>query len=158
MIDEIKIVDNFLPNDEFFTFKNIMLAEEFPWYYSGYKHNSFIFSDNKNYDYNFTHFFFKDHNKLSKYYDILFPILRILRPYAIFRIKANLTLHYNEVVTHGFHTDIEDTYKNIDTFKTAIFYVNNSDGKTLFKNGQELDTSELIVEKVVEDFNLEDDE
>ena len=96
-------------------------------------------------NYQFYHLFVAKGKVLSKYFDILHPILKKLSVKEIIRIKANLTLKQNEHIQSDMHVDFKDC-------KTAIFYLNTNNGYTLFHKGDKIHSLE---NRVVEfDSNL----
>lgn len=119
----IEKYDNFLnekdSNDllQFFSEK-----DDFPWYKSKIV--------NKSNDIQFTHRFYDNFEPLSAYINVLKPILEKINPRALIRIKANLLLRTETEIIHGMHVDVG---KNMNA-KTAIFYVNTNNGRTIFEN------------------------
>ena len=70
---------------------------------------------------------FRDVNGIISPYDFLIhPLLNILQPKAIIRVKANKYLQTPTLEEHEYHQDYP--YKH----KAAIFYVNTNDGQTQF--------------------------
>jgi len=136
----INLENNFLNENDFLNIKNVMLKtgsesafSSFPWYYLDYKvtteYNSF---DN----YQFVHMFYDNETaKITEYFYIIEPILQKLNAKTIVRIKANLTMSAKEHCIYGFHIDYPDC-------KTAIFYLNDNDGYTLFKDGTKIESVE----------------
>ena len=93
----------------------------------------------------------------SDYFPILFPILRKLPIRALWRIKANMVPRQDKYIIHGHHLDIThydefqeakghllgvdispEEYKFAS--KTAVFYVNNNNGHTIFADGTKVDS------------------
>jgi len=57
------------------------------------------------------------------------------------RAKANITTCSEKIQIYGYHSDMPDNIANIS--KTAIFYLNNNDGYTIFENdGQKIQSVE----------------
>jgi|TARA_B110000879_G_C10938071_1_gene418687 hypothetical protein len=133
-----KIIDNCLPRDEFLKIKNIMLGANLDWYY-----NDFIAmpgSDLRNDldDFQFTHTAYKNNiGKVSDLHTVLTPILEILNPSAIVRIKANLRPKSNAIKESEWHYDND----NFDG-KVAIFYVNTNNGYTIFEDKNKVQSIE----------------
>lgn len=130
-----KIIDNFLPLEDFNNLKEIMLATpRIPWVY-----NPFVtLPDVGNlYDFQFTHTFYRDGRPTSELIGIMDPILRILNPSALVRIKANLQTRTSEIYTHEYHYD----HEHFDG-KIAIFYVNTNNGCTIFGDGTKIESIE----------------
>lgn len=138
----MKVIDNALPQETFLDIKNNMLKSDFPWYYRSVKVASGMKQDNQynsynKYNFQFVHVFYKHFKPRSEYVSLLNPILDILHPASIIRIKANLTTRAPEVFQYNFHQDLQKF-----SGKTAIFYVNSNDGYTAFENGQKIDSIE----------------
>ena len=65
------------------------------------------------------------------------PFIDRINAIRFIRVKANLTTMTNEIVKYGWHVDTKECpYK----YRTAVYYVNSNNGKTIFKNGQEIDS------------------
>jgi hypothetical protein len=129
MINEI---NNFLSKEEFESIeKNILNNPFFPWFPQTYK----VFkNDGENH---LTHMFYIEHQPRSRFLEFLQPIINKLKPTALIRIKANLSFKENSIRSFLMHTDQDINLKNI---KTGIFYLNTNDGKTIFKNGKEINS------------------
>lgn len=127
----MKILKNFLKKEDFLEIKKVICGDYFPWYYN----------DAVNYNgdnmFQFTHAFYKDNNVYSDFFKILFPILNIIKPFSIVRIKANLLTKTEKIIEHGMHVDFNE--KNL---KTAIFYCNTNNGYTKFENGKIIKSEE----------------
>jgi len=125
----IKVLDKFLNVEDLNILSSQINNDNFPWYYknckviSGDGHSQFIHTPY----YNFS--------PTSSYFNFLTPFLNKLKIISLVRIKINMTLKTDKIITYGFHTDFND--KNM---KTGIFYVNTNNGKTIFKNGKEVDS------------------
>lgn len=138
-----KIIDNFLDQQDFQELKNIMLGNNFPWFYNNEKTyidpNAKNDGINKDFNFQFTHSFYRDHGPQSQYWQILNSFTQKLNPLSYTRVKANLTPRTNEIIEYGYHKDyVEDP----PGLKTAVFYINNNNGKTIFKNGPSIDSLE----------------
>ena len=68
---------------------------------------------------------------------MLEPILNVLKPTSLIRIKANLVPKDNKITKHKMHTDVPAPTSS----KTAVYYVNTNNGFTLFKKNKKI-TSE----------------
>lgn len=131
----MQIIDNALPADKFEKIHSTMLNHDFPWYYSPVK----VFRDSRSEDlndYQFIHNFYGGFQPRSNHMNLLEPILEVLNPSAIVRIKANLTPRIPDIVIYGYHIDWNDTFIG----NTAIFYVNSNDGYTSFENGDKVES------------------
>lgn len=132
------VYDNFLEKNEFKKIKEEILSPFFPWY-----KNDFIAYENKEhpeneiYNMQFTHTFYKNYSPQSNLTHILDPIIKKINPLSIIRIKANLGIAREKIFLSGYHTDV-----NNDKITTAVFYINSNNGKTIFENGQEVESIE----------------
>ena len=133
----MKIIDNFLAEDDFLNLKQALSSKTFNWNF-----NDTIASANSNPDnFQFVHTFFTITNpyleqKQSNQSHILKPLLFKLQPFNILRVKANLRPRTYKNILSNFHTDL-----NLNQ-TTAIFYLNTCNGYTLFED----DTKVLSVE------------
>jgi hypothetical protein len=126
-------IKNFLKKEDFNTLKNNLMSFTFPWYM-----NKVV--DLKSNQYQLTHLFYRDSTINSEFYNLVRPIINIIKPISIIRIKANLLFKTEKIVEHGFHTDVEDS-KNF--IKTGILYINKNNGYTKFKK----DNSKILSEE-----------
>ena len=119
------IKDNFLNPIEHEDLKNIMLGEEFPWYFQqGVARNEMHESE-----FFWTHIFFKAGQGItSSFYKILDPLLKKLNVKAIIRIKANLYSNQGTIKEHENHADFSFKHKG------ALFSLNTCNGFTTLKD------------------------
>ena len=119
----IKVIDNFLPEEEFKSIQSLMMGGEFNWFYSEGR----SYSDDESYQ--MLHVFYDPENgKNSRYIDIWNTFMNKVEAKKCRRIKANLILRTSEPEPSLYHTDFED-------MKTAAFYINTNNGYTEFENG-----------------------
>lgn len=130
---DVLLIDNFLPSETFENIKAQMMGDNFPWFYRPYKtqatHDDGIF------DSQFTHTFYFDGKWNSPYLWAVEPILSIINPIEIVRIKANLTVPSTEVKEWGMHMDFVDP-----KITTGIFYFTECDGGTVFSDGRRVES------------------
>jgi hypothetical protein len=126
----IKIIDNFLPKENFLIIKETVLSNDFPWYFQDFK----VYKNDGNFQ--FLHVFFHFNKINSNYFNLIEPFLPLLNVKSIVRIKLNLTIKEKKIKKFKFHAD---TNFNCNT---AIFYLNTNNGKTIFKNGKEVESVE----------------
>ena len=119
-----------------------LLSNNFSWYWNEYtieKNWPLDFSERPNFQ--FTHLFVADNNVYSNFYNLIFPILQKIEETTnksikhIVRIKANLLTQTNLNQNNKFeiHSDAE---KGEDCY-SFLYYVNNSDGDTVFYSDNE---------------------
>tara|TARA_E500000318_G_scaffold101982_1_gene105913 strand:+ start:4163 stop:4639 length:477 start_codon:yes stop_codon:yes gene_type:complete len=125
----MKIVDNFLPSFFFDFISERFLHRHFAWYFQKSK----VTDDDG--EIQFTHLFYDNNIELSKHINLLEPILKQLKVKKLLKAKVNLTLKEDIVRPFNYHVDIDYTKGN-----TAILYMNTNNGKTLFKNGKEVNS------------------
>lgn len=126
----IKIIDNFLPYDDYKQIYEVIMHRDFPWYFN----NCIAEKTETNiFNYQFTHIFYNYYKINSDKFHILNPIIDLLKPAAIIRIKANLLTITENPSTIQYHRDFD--YPCL----TAIYYLNTTNGCTLFKEGKPVD-------------------
>lgn len=120
-----EIIDNFLPERDFKHIQKEMTSFRFPWYLNGS-----VVADEPEHldDYQFNHAFFLNSTIWSDYFNILDPIMNILKPAALIRIKANLRPRTEKVLEAGWHVDYD-----YPGSKTCVLYLNSNNGYTVFK-------------------------
>ena len=131
----MKIIDNFLPEEEFKSIQSIMMGEKFPWYVC--TTGMVEMGDG---GYQFCHMFYEPIEEAGITSDYLEMwknfSKKIGTKNGFFRIKANLTTKTTAHEESLFHRDLIfiDEDKLVHP-KTAIFYINTNNGYTEFKNG-----------------------
>ena len=119
----IKIIDNFLPKEEFESIQSLMMGKEFNWFYSEGR----SYRDDESYQ--MIHMFFQPEvGSNSEHLSIWSNFMKQVGAKECTRIKANLTFKTPTIEPAPFHTDYED-------MKTATFYINTNNGYTEFESG-----------------------
>lgn len=153
---KIKKIENFLPqcyNDELNDMFNLY---DFDWHYlddiSGAPKNIFIEEQEYENQLGFGHVFFQDKQAISPFFHEVFPIIYFIADKfnlelsinQILRIRAGMNVNVNpeKNIVHRAHVD----YDNI-RHKTFLYYVNDSDGDTIFYKNKELEPCEKISPK-----------
>jgi hypothetical protein len=124
----MKIIYNFLNQQNFLELKENMLGTYFPWFLA---EGVVKPGDNQ---FQFVHNFYKGNEITSDYYRLLLPALNKIKLRALVRIKANLIYKTRKIIEHGFHTDNHVTKSTKQ--KTAILYMNTNNGYTRFKKNK----------------------
>tara|TARA_R100000963_G_C4578017_1_gene60206 strand:+ start:44 stop:535 length:492 start_codon:yes stop_codon:yes gene_type:complete len=120
-----KVVDNYLPESDFFVLKKAMESEFFPWYLvtkSSHK------SSNR-FDYHMGHAFYVPDNGgtiNSGNFNVIIPLIKKIKVNTLIRVKANLKFVTNKIIKSELHIDQE----RFDC-KVAIFYVDTNNGYTM---------------------------
>ena len=140
----MKVIDNFLDKETFKSIQDLMLNNDFDWYYS-----NLITSRHLNRkEFQFIHIFY-EHGEPRRSYSIIEPIIKTINPFCLVRVKANLLTITPKIKEYDFHVDVK--YKQ--NLTTAVFYINTCNGYTIFKDGTKV---ESIANRLVEfDSNLE---
>ncbi len=133
------VIDNFLPKEEFNFIQSRILGSNFPWVMHDIVAPAKLSCDPK-YNNQFVHSFYTSPFVESQHFELLSPILNLLQPEAIIRIKANIVPCTNEIIEHGFHTDLPGKLEQV--CKTAVLYLNTNNGYTLFSNGERVPSVE----------------
>ena len=133
-----EVYDNFLDPEIFSNMQDIMLSSDFPWFYNHYIVSKNIKMDDPSmelYNLQFVHTFYRDNGPSSQHFNLVLPILEKMNPLSLLRIKANMGPATSTRIVSGLHTDYPSTIPNL---KTAVFYLNDNNGATLFENGEEV--------------------
>ena len=140
----MKIIDNFLPEQYQKYIEELLLSVTFPWFL-----NKSTISEGYDVPYGtinttesmqFTHNFFINNSVNSNYYEQIallsyhLMLKENIDTTQVFRIKANLnTISPN--YPDGHHNSIHIDFPKDLTGITCIYYVNDSDGDTIFFDG-----------------------
>ena len=137
-IHQMKIQDNFLPQEQYEQIRETMMSTYFPWFYNssiiyGIDHDNDI-SDRGQ----MVHCFFRvneeKQKEVSTHFELIVPLLNKLEVDKIFRVKANLRLRTDISEKSGWHVD------GFAPCTTSIYYINSNDGVTEFEDGSLVDT------------------
>lgn len=126
------MIDNFLPESDFFVLSETMLSSNFPWFFQ-----SKVANQDENYDAThclFTHILHSNHSSRSDFFGIFVPILDRLKPRALIRVKVNLYPQTEKRVLHGWHVD------NSFEHRGGLFHLNTNNGVTVLEDGTELES------------------
>ena len=129
----MNVIENFLSEKDFKNLTNIILKDNFPWFYNDFK------SHEGDSNFQFTHNFFRNEKMCTHEYlwNLVLPILNKLKADKILRVKANLTTKKNSNFKSEMHIDT-----GVKNSKTAVFYCNTNNGSTLFQNGRKIESKE----------------
>jgi|GEM_PF-456180 len=159
-----KVFDNFLSLEEHKLIEKVMIGfcdNQLPWFYycdvvGPFEHAKTPTPEEKDTLYNFqlVHvFYMQPHGIVSDHFNfIIAPILnKINYPLALLRAKANLNPVYSSIEKHGWHKDYRGVIRDVDNetslgslgdrgLKTAIYYVNSNNGKTILEDNVEVES------------------
>jgi len=127
----VKIIDNFLSKEVFEKLQNTLLGNNFDWYYNSYVE----YTKKPNKQFQFIHFFFNNNWRGSNF-NLIEPIINIIKPFSLVRIKANLLTKTENIIANEFHKDFD----NVSNLTTGIFYINTCNGYTLFKDNTKVES------------------
>lgn len=143
----MEIIDNFLNHIEFEQIQYTMLNWNFPWYLNSADslENSIkkgtYYGEGINSGINFSHKFHTKEEGPEQYYSIVEPIVKQLERQCglveLSDIRARLITKTDEIYQYQWHTD-KPYY--IPGAKTAVLYLNDNNGYTIFEDGKKSET------------------
>jgi hypothetical protein len=106
------------------------------WHYNDFKVN------NKDIDkFQFVQMFYYDCAPHSRFLEKLQPILEIIQPTSLLRIKANLLTKTSNIIENEFHVDLIPMSEEKQKYwTTSIFYINTNNGYTKFEDGTKVES------------------
>jgi len=137
-----QIIDNFLPVAEFEKIQQVMTSNMFPWFLDAVLEEPYTILTGAINNWQLCHAFYKTPRQHTQSFDLIEPLLARIQPTPrlIIKIKANINPRTDSVQIHGYHTDIP--YDDVTTIsKTAVFYINDNDGYTIFENDKQIVSS-----------------
>ena len=133
----VKVFQDVLSIDEYQKMFNIVDDRHIAWFFFDNCHDSKLFGTATNSTtYGFIHNLFDKGVVTSDYLDLFTPLLDCISQHyncniILVRMKMNMTINVNKQVQLYPHIDNLDGLQN-KNFKTAVYYINDSDGDTLF--------------------------
>ena len=124
----IRVKENYLDKNYFNKIKSEITSFYFPWFYQS-KMTEDGYGWEKPY---FSHIFYDKFFPNSKYYSLLVDCLNIMEIKSLIRVRANLSLDYNERYYSSWHVDQETPCK------VAILYLNTNNGYTEIKDNEKI--------------------
>ena len=137
---DIKVIDNFLKQDELSRIKDVIFCKNFPWYYS--PNVAYVSDSHKLLESYFVHKIYDINIPQSSYYNIIFDIfypkiIKVCGMRSLIRIKCNLYHATENLVEHPPHEDY--SYPHLG----AVFSLNTCNGFTRFGDSE----SEIVHSK-----------
>tara|TARA_R110000796_G_scaffold96553_1_gene202364 strand:- start:654 stop:1184 length:531 start_codon:yes stop_codon:yes gene_type:complete len=134
MKKEIKVIDNFLSPTAFTKLNKLIMAENFPWYWSD---KSTYEKTTHGKDSFFCHSLnYKEHTNSSFFEEIIKPFKKKIKFKECIRAKINLQYNQGERIKTNYHVDLETSFlgtRSGGEYKTGIYYLNTCNGYTTFK-------------------------
>jgi hypothetical protein len=137
--NEILIIENFLPSNFHNELLSIVNNENyFPWFYSS--NISSISQENSIKQYGFSHILYDEQsNFYSNYFNNFYPIKYFIeskfqvniKNIIRYRLGLNLNISDKKSIIHHAHKDYEFNHH------VLLYYLNNSDGPTIFYSNDE---------------------
>lgn len=128
-----EIIDNYLPLNEFTQIRDMILGDNFPWYYSEIVSQNDVESLELD-PYYFVHKLYAKYTINSNYYNTLAPLITKIAPKSLIRIKANLYPNIGRAAENEWHIDYSYEHKG------AIFYINDNNGYTILEDGTKVES------------------
>ncbi len=129
-----KIIDNFLPKENFIKIKELLLGNTFPWFY--FPNISNLEKVSKGNLFYMSHLFYR-YEPYSSFYDIIKNnLLNFMDIKSIIRVKANLYPNQSIKKLDEMHIDYDFKHNG------AIFSINTNNGGTILKDGTKIDSIE----------------
>ena len=129
------VIDNFLDPTEFNNLHHIILSGLIKWEYV-----PSIVNDDDGDKFQFVHVFYMNNSGEYPTLGFLNPLLNLIKPKELFRIKANILARTSEIEVNSFHNDMGDL--GISPWTTSIFYMNTNNGYTEFQKGAIVESKE----------------
>lgn len=125
----MKVIDNFLPKENFNEIAQLLMGESFPYYFVdgvAYKKDSMFY---------FMHHFYHRNVPTSDWFNFINKnLLSKIDFFALIRVKANCYPSSKEKIIHDKHVDYDNNIKS----KGIILSLNTCDGGTILHNGKEI--------------------
>ena len=131
----MEVIDDFLDLKDFNRLQNLLMGDEICWLYLD------EITSKETDKFQFVHTFYAQGAKTSSFLEVLKPILNLIHPLSLYRIKANLLTKTSNVIENAFHIDMPPlSEKKIKQWTTSIFYVNTNNGYTKFEDGTKVES------------------
>tara|TARA_R100000664_G_C2694862_1_gene97501 strand:- start:183 stop:683 length:501 start_codon:yes stop_codon:yes gene_type:complete len=122
-----KIIDNYLPEQDFKILQDIIFDNKLPWYFN----KNVTYGDIEEPYFYFSHILFENKKPNSEFYEVFSEkLITKLNPKGLARVKLNCYPRTKELENHISHKDFD--YPN----KVLLFSLNTCDGYTKLEGGE----------------------
>lgn len=128
---EVKVIDNFLPQEDFDTLSKVVRGYEFPWYIAD---TSDYPGDN---NYQLFHILYNNNVSYSNYFESFQPLYNNLEAFSLFKVRLIATMKHSGK-NNMYHTDLENIKMENAHLKTAVYYFNSNNGGTEFEHNNQI--------------------
>ena len=146
IVDDITVIDDFLPKDKFKQIKDTYFNPNFLWRLgpSLYEREDVILLQDRNMDVQAVHMMYYWKNEKHEL-ERLFPIAPLMAKLGvtkknIIRSKMNCNFCKETPIRSGWHVDVGTEL--LGKGMTAVYYITTNNGKTLFQTGEEVESLE----------------
>jgi hypothetical protein len=128
----MKVIDNFLPEEDFKILQKIVMGKTIPWYFA----KETNFGAKQLSDFYFCHTLYNC-NPVSDYYEVFVnKLISKLDLFALRRVKLNCYPWSEKLIEHKLHIDYPEKHKAL------ILYFNTCNGFTMFENNTKIESVE----------------
>jgi len=133
------VIDDALEHNDAINLKNLFESEEIFWKTGQPVPQKFQTEGTSLYQLQFFHTIYKNLNWTTspEIGEAIIPLINRCHTYTLLRLKVNLTPRADILTTHGFHIDLDPPH---DCALTAVYYFNDNNGWTEFKDGTKIES------------------
>lgn len=136
----IKIIDDVLKPLELAGLEGHLLGQDILWNWNEHVVSPDNVACDEKYDQQMTHLFYYNPLFMSPDYKAVEPLFYKLNANVMIRVKANLMFSTPEHILSGWHTDVDQKWGKEHKTKTAIYYVNDTNGYTMIRDDDGVET------------------
>ena len=127
------VIDNAVPKEVFKKIQEHMLSLQYNWHYGeGVADKGDV--GNFQFIHTIHEGYYMDR---PNDYQVIYPVMDVLGPQLLIRVKANLLTKTDTNEVHGMHNDTI-----IPGALTAVYYLNTNNGYTIFEDGDKVESVE----------------
>jgi hypothetical protein len=141
-VGSLEIIESVLSETDYNNLFSIATGDEISWHFYPMYHNLELEENPNGSTHGFMHNFFDKQKISSEYIYLINPIMEKIQSHfgkstTAIRVKMNMTMNIGKQVEHYPHVDRGDLSVYGSRWKTAIYYLDDSDGDTLFFDDEE---------------------